>query len=77
MTVSDMSETLTMAGAALQGNVNKMEKKNPKSSTSTRKPARDLAARKLTRTELGTVTGGRMLIGPPTPGCCTQGCCPN
>ncbi|MBC7978832.1 MAG: hypothetical protein H7138_27935 [Myxococcales bacterium] len=51
-----------------------MEKKKTPATPATpaRKPARDLTTRKLTKKELTAVSGGRM---PPTPGCCTQGCC--
>lgn len=52
-----------------------MEKK--KTTTTPRKPARDLSVRKLTRKQLTDATGGLASQAPrrPTPGCCTQGCC--
>jgi hypothetical protein len=43
-----------------------MEKKT------TRKPARSLTTRKLTKRELVAATGGWAAV---TAGCCTQGCC--
>jgi hypothetical protein len=49
-----------------------MEKK--KTTTTPRKPVRNLSVRKLTKKELTDVTGARAALRP-TPGCCTQGCC--